>query len=252
MWRKYQMPKLILKGGPGSGHHGHAGRPGHRGGSASGSVAASLRTGRAAAERRGYKPEPPKPKHKAPPTDSVIKSEVAMYGDKRAEGRVRGYCKVLPQRHLDTVAAIYASDPQGRNVAGTCDQRGTIRLMQERNFNYWDKGTVIHEVGHAVLFETGKYNNLRSNVGTLYRELLTNAGFSGSRDATRYYQESRIKSGVRAKKGFPSTYSMTSRDELFAESYSMYVRKPAALQKRSPEMYELLRDQVFDGVEYVK
>lgn len=34
------------KGGPGSGHYGHAGRPGRRGGSVPGSVAVSVRTGR--------------------------------------------------------------------------------------------------------------------------------------------------------------------------------------------------------------
>ena len=41
------------KGGPGSGHHGHAGRPGKRGGSVPGNVAVSVRTGRAASERQG-------------------------------------------------------------------------------------------------------------------------------------------------------------------------------------------------------
>ena len=40
------------KGGPGSGHYGHAGRPGQRGGSLPGSVAVSVRTGRTAAERQ--------------------------------------------------------------------------------------------------------------------------------------------------------------------------------------------------------
>ena len=40
------------KGGPGSGHWGHAGRPGQVGGSVSGSVAMSVRTGRTARERQ--------------------------------------------------------------------------------------------------------------------------------------------------------------------------------------------------------
>lgn len=47
--------KIILKGGEGSGHHGHAGRPGSRGGSVSGSAAMSIRTGKAAAERKAAK-----------------------------------------------------------------------------------------------------------------------------------------------------------------------------------------------------
>ena len=47
---------ISLKGGSGSGHHGHAGRPGKRGGSLSGSIAVSIRTGRAAAIRAGWKP----------------------------------------------------------------------------------------------------------------------------------------------------------------------------------------------------
>jgi hypothetical protein len=42
----------LEKGGPGSGHWGHAGRPGNRGGSVSGSVAVSIRTGRTARERQ--------------------------------------------------------------------------------------------------------------------------------------------------------------------------------------------------------
>jgi len=55
------------KGGPGSGHFGHAGRPGKRGGSVSGSVAVSVATGRTARERQqaaaggenaGKKPKP--------------------------------------------------------------------------------------------------------------------------------------------------------------------------------------------------
>ena len=40
------------KGGPGSGHWGHAGRPGKRGGSLPGDVAVSIRTGRTARERQ--------------------------------------------------------------------------------------------------------------------------------------------------------------------------------------------------------
>lgn len=54
------ITKVVLKGGPDSGHHGHAGRPGSVGGSVAGSVAVSLRTGRAAAAKRGIKPEPKK------------------------------------------------------------------------------------------------------------------------------------------------------------------------------------------------
>jgi len=47
-----RVGKSIEKGGPGSGHWGHAGRQGKRGGSVSGQTAMSLRTGRAAAQRR--------------------------------------------------------------------------------------------------------------------------------------------------------------------------------------------------------
>ena len=44
--------ELDEKGGPGSGHYGHAGRPGQVGGSVSGSVAMSIRTGRTASARQ--------------------------------------------------------------------------------------------------------------------------------------------------------------------------------------------------------
>ena len=48
----YEWKLTIEKGGPGSGHWGHAGRPGQRGGSVSGSIAMSIRTGRTARERQ--------------------------------------------------------------------------------------------------------------------------------------------------------------------------------------------------------
>ena len=52
--KKYTLSDLfvILKGGPGSGHWGHAGRPGDRGGSAPKSSGMSLRTGRDASRRQ--------------------------------------------------------------------------------------------------------------------------------------------------------------------------------------------------------
>ncbi|MCK9600148.1 MAG: hypothetical protein M0R06_13980, partial [Sphaerochaeta sp.] len=46
------LKSLRLKGGPGSGHHGHAGRPGKHGGSLPGDVAMSIRTGLAGTERK--------------------------------------------------------------------------------------------------------------------------------------------------------------------------------------------------------
>lgn len=55
-WVQKQMERIHgeqdQKGGPGSGHYGHAGRPGKRGGSVPGNVAVSIRTGRTAAERQ--------------------------------------------------------------------------------------------------------------------------------------------------------------------------------------------------------
>ena len=49
---EYEWKLTIEKGGPGSGHWGHAGRPGQVGGSVSGSIAISIRTGRTARERQ--------------------------------------------------------------------------------------------------------------------------------------------------------------------------------------------------------
>jgi hypothetical protein len=50
--------ELSIKGGPGSGHWGHAGRPGLVGGSTSGSVAVSVITGRTAAVRQEIRKDP--------------------------------------------------------------------------------------------------------------------------------------------------------------------------------------------------
>ncbi len=55
-WVQKQLERIhqeeAQKGGPGSGHYGHAGRPGKRGGSVPGNVAVSIRTGKYAANRQ--------------------------------------------------------------------------------------------------------------------------------------------------------------------------------------------------------
>ena len=54
-YHKKKREDQAEKGGPGSGHWGHAGRPGKRGGSLPGDVAVSIRTGRTAASNAAMK-----------------------------------------------------------------------------------------------------------------------------------------------------------------------------------------------------
>lgn len=54
----------------------------------------------------------------------------------------------------------------------------------------------------------------------------------------------------RSSNEYITAYAATSAAEDFAECYSAYVNDPELLQKVTPDKYDFLRDQVFDGREY--
>lgn len=45
---------------------------------------------------------------------------------------------------------------------------------------------------------------------------------------------------------------MTNSRELFAETYMMYVKSPFVLKTRSLDLYDYMKDEVFDGVVYIE
>lgn len=224
---------LRFKGGPGSGHHGHRGRPGKRGGSLPG---------------KGGK--------RTPPTDSSFTyGQISPDFKKSDVSFIKRAVKNIPQEHLDMVKSIephYTADisASGMHYRGHISLE-YMRTRGGRDSKLWSKGTVRHEIGHAVMHHMETYGSgasaFRSKVRGVWRRLVDESGSS----KREIQQKSKTWRG-RPAKGFPTLYAGRNVQELFAESYEMYIRNPQTLLKRSPIMYEFMRDEVFGGVEYIK
>jgi len=257
---------LRLKGGPGSGHWGHAGRLGKVGGSLPGNVALSIRTGKTAEERRirklvtvGKLPESEldrfikKPERPLVPTGSkFIHNQLRSIKDKKDLAMIRRNVKNVPQQHLDTVESIetgYYAVGEYKNTAGTCDKYNSIKLYTEPRFGYrnWNNRTLLHEIGHAVVNHDSRYKKVyAADWRKLYRSL---RNFS---EVAHSVWQRNIRGNGRPAKGFPSKYAMTNSNEFFAESYMLYIKSPVKLKRMAPEAYAIMRDAVFGGIEYVK
>ena len=228
---------LIAMGGKGSGNWGHKGRPGKRGGSAPKGSAAAIK--------------------KTPPTDSAF-SEDQVYERNFTKGqltRIRKEAKILPQEHLDTVSTI-DQDYIGEGYAAECTRHNSIIMARVGDSAQWRAGDLTHEIGHAVSNHKKRYRIIGALdkphrvFNRFYRDLAEKAGFNNSRAMEKHY----VRRGIKSKfyKGFPSRYAMSHSNELFAESYMMYVRSPRTLSKRNPDIYSYMRDEVFEGIEYTK
>lgn len=218
---------LTEMGSKRSGHWKHRGRPGKRGGSAKGGAA---------------------PIRKSPPTNST-------FGEGIVEGpsirTVEKATRNLPQEHLDTVASI-RYERLGSFTSAQCFPDGSIELSESGGVK---TGDLIHEIGHAVLFHDKRYGiildpNKHDRVfRRIYKEKAQAAGYKFGKELETAYTKGKIKRKVR---GFPSGYSMSNPHELFAESYELFVRSPKSLQRRAPEIYNYMRDNVFNGIEYTE
>lgn len=87
---------------------------------------------------------------------------------------------------------------------------------------------LCHEIGHNA------YNNLSLEDQIKWSEIHTESMITYD------------KTGL----GFVSNYAHTNLFEDFAETYAIYMTNPDLLQFVSPEKYEFMRDEVFDGTEY--
>lgn len=91
--------------------------------------------------------------------------------------------------------------------------------------------TFIHEVGHMIHFASG---DARNTVVKLTPALESNV-----------YEEdpdNPLGSLTGPTRHFMSDYAKTNRLEMFAEAFTAFVAAPAALRKRSPEVYEWVDD----------
>lgn len=117
--------------------------------------------------------------------------------------------KELPPRHvyrvekfhIDTTSQINAQVPsfKGQDIAGYWDR---VDRSVHLNSKWYDKGTIFHEVGHAVQ-ETGGFIPLKQEA--VWKAWFKKAEFG------------QIK--------YPSQYALTNEAEFFAECYSHYYAK---------------------------
>lgn len=84
---------------------------------------------------------------------------------------------------------------------------------------------VFHEIGHSLV----------KNLGQVYKDFVALS-----------WDNNRMK--LEAK--FVTRYAETDPEEDFCESFAYYFFNPSRLQQKAPEKYALLRDRVFNGIEY--
>lgn len=243
-------------GGPGSGHWRHAGRKGKKGGSAPSKgktlqfkpVPIGQRGVRTFGTGRGaFLSKPPPMRERTgtqSPTDSTVKIDKRSLTAQEQQ-HIANTVRALPQEHLDLVRVINQRD-LGRNLGGECSVDREITLNKSQGTTMYDSGTIIHEIGHAVMYHKGGRTSAHAKqFETYYKEKVKSSGLPKRQVAA-------MARGTFAKpvKGFPSGYSMFNSEELFAESYLMYTKSPGILSQRAPDLYNYMRDSVFGGVEY--
>jgi len=235
-----------------SGHYGHAGRPGQRGGSAPSSGTGELQF-RPISQKDwgaigGFSSKPSTSTQRVGMVNRPTGSSVNIARGKftpSEQSMVENAVSKLPQDHLDAVRSITQGD-LGRNLGAEASVDRVITMNKYAGRTMYDAGTVVHEVGHAVMYRDGwKTGPHAKHFKEHYKKLVKTSGMPERQVAA-------MARGPFAKptKGFPSGYSMFNSDELFAESYVMYVNSPGVLSQRSPDLYSYMRDSVFGGIEY--
>ena len=138
-WVQKQLERIhqeeAQKGGPGSGHWGHAGRPGQRGGSVPGSVAVSIRTGRTARERQAAARAAGQQKP-APEEGPDI-----PYADLTDEER-RAYSDLLTLQQTKREALASAINPLREQIGRNSPRRWRLSAdAAERQAEKWESGS---------------------------------------------------------------------------------------------------------------
>jgi len=220
-WQLWFDRWAVTKGGPGSGHWGHAGRPGHHGGSAPGGG-----------------------KHAAPEAYAAATGGVALpklqVTDKKLKNVVTSTLQGLPSEHVGLLSGVSEED-LGKGIVGYASySTGSIVLNPREGVG---QGEIVHEVGHFVQMK-GVSNDVRRDIYGLYTDAVREAGLTPGDIASHSWY------GSDAPKGFPTGYAATNVAEFFAESYRLYVTDPGALKSASSEIYSYLKEQVFKGKEY--
>lgn len=148
--------------------------------------------------------------------------------------------RTLPNEHLDNCREIRYV-PLAAAAHGTAISGSFIPVYREI-FVYSNPtslrgvddllNTLVHEIGHNVHYNIRRDSfDLDVTWAALHRESFKSAGDTGL--------------------GFVSTYAQTNKFEDFAETYMAYVRAPEVLIYYNPDKYEFMKQEIFNGLEYI-
>ena len=105
----------------------------------------------------------------------------------------------------------------------------------------WPRTVALHELCHHMDYQ-GTYRALGRDLSKQHK-----FGF-----AALSWQQKAWKWSIKPNaKGFVTDYARTSPAEDFAESCMFYVFYPEILKEKTPEKYALLKDKLFDGLEFI-
>lgn len=147
--------------------------------------------------------------------------------------------QTIPASHLDNCRVIeyqprlvgYHATPVAGSFTPMFRQIYVYATSEEFHTTENLLDTLVHEVGHNV-----HYNLWRKDWGLKGRW-------------ADLYEQSKVNF-ARENLGFVSEYALSSDFEDFAETYRTYIRDPQLLRFVSPEKYEFMRQEVFEGKEY--
>jgi hypothetical protein len=127
------------------------------------------------------------------------------------------------------------------------------------------KGSILHELTHALQYKKDEYSNYKnayfSPVVQNYMDAtrpitnINDPGFEGTNGWTfgkhpPNSPSARWKLFGTPDNKPPTNYGGKNPLEDMSESVMMYVYEPQKLQGSSPQRYNFIRDQIFEGVEY--
>jgi len=173
---------------------------------------------------------------------------IEFHGSKEDKAFWLGEASKLPEEHIQTLRGVYAMDDkawlsgkqipmtayQGKDAAG---MRLNSRIICYRGKWARDAHVVLHEMAHEA------WTNVPG-------EALTKINVYWKRAAS--WNEANPGAWLAQKPSrFISRYSLVNGKEFFAEHYSAYVLQPRELQKMSKGLYNMYRDQIFNGLEFL-
>ncbi len=236
-WRPFDVSGEIEKGGEGSGHHGHAGRPGQRGGSAAVSTIAPI-------ENMLYGFEGDMKKRAAAVLGSVPREHLQHLSSVNLLTSHEIVVRVGPG-HKNS-AGLYNTNLKTPEVILNSDTKSIGDLLTP-----YSHKTLLHEVGHGVLHKLnprlfGSAKHVQA-AGKFGESLLTG---DMKLSQVRRKINSMYKQVAKGERGTVSEYARTDVREWFSESYAYYVKYPGNLKSADAEMYGFLKANLFGGKEY--